>query len=299
MSCGPATHHRRQRTIRRTVQTCGIGFLTGADVTIRFLPAPPNHGVRFQRIDCRGSEPIPALIDFAVPRQRRTAIEHQGVVVEMTEHVLAALAGLHIDNCLVQIDAPEPPGGDGSALLFVQALLKADIEEQDALRPCLAVRHQIIASAEDGSADVTARPLSRPSLVIGYRLDYGPASPIPPQSLSVEITPETFLEKLAFARTFILETEIAQLRSRGYGSRTTARDLLVFGPAGVIDNSLRAADECVRHKILDCLGDFALLGCDLHGRFDAFRSGHRLNREVMHRLRRTHSEAAIAEPHAA
>jgi len=275
---------RRQRTIRSAVETGGIGFLTGADVSIRFLPAPENHGIVFRRTDCPGSEPIPARIEFTVPRQRRTAIEHRGVAVEMVEHVMAALAGLQIDNCLVELNAPEPPGADGSSLLFVNALLQTDIVAQNAPRPLLVVNHRCRITDDRAGAELIAEPLRRSALAITYHLDYGTRSPIPPQNLTVEITRESFTRELAFARTFILESDVAALRAQGYGLRTTARDLLVYGPEGVIDNRLRAEDECVRHKILDCVGDFALLGCDIHGHFRACRSGHRLNREIVHRL---------------
>lgn len=285
---------RKQRTIARAVETRGVGFLTGADVTIRFLPAAENHGLVFQRVDLAGSAPVPARLEYTVPRERRTAISHQGATIEMTEHVLAALAGLQIDNCLIQINAPEPPGGDGSSQIFVDALMKTDAVEQTAPRPLLTVSHPVRVSAEDAQSEVAVRPLSYRSLAIGYHLDYGSRSPIRPQSLVVQITPETFLAELAFARTFILESEAAALKAQGYGKRTTAKDLLIFGANGPIDNTLRASDECVRHKILDCLGDFALIGCDLHGYFDAFRSGHRLNREAARRLQLTHGESGRA-----
>lgn len=279
---------RSQQSICRPVEVAGIGFLTGADVLLRFLPAPPNHGIAFQRNDCIGSAPIPARIEYTVPRKRRTAIAHQGVTVELTEHVMAALAGLQIDNCLVQLNAPEPPGCDGSCQAFVDALMDAEIVRQGSPRSLLAVEQPAKAAAPDGRSEITARPLMRPALSIAYQLDYGPHSPIPPQALTVEVTPETFLKKLAFSRTFVLESEVAALRAQGYGSRTTARDLLIFGPGGVIDNRLRAPDECARHKILDCIGDFALIGCDLHGHFQACRSGHELNREIIHRVKVAH-----------
>ena len=109
--------------------------------------------------------------------------------------------------------------------------------------------------------------------------------------MTVEITPENFVNQLAYSRTFIPEADVEALRAQGFGSRTTARDLLVFGPEGIIDNELRAVDECARHKILDCLGDFALIGCDLFGHFNAYRSGHWLNREVIRCLKDAHGDA--------
>jgi UDP-3-O-acyl N-acetylglucosamine deacetylase len=284
MSSGWTVKRRPQRTIRRSVSVAGIGYLTCADVQLSFRPAPPHHGVTFQRVDCPDSQPIPATIDYTVPRQRRTAISRDGVTVEMTEHVLAALAGLQIDNCRVELDAAETPGFDGSAQAFVEALLSAEIVPQDADRPVFVVSEPLRVVTDDGSAEIIARPYAKPLLALSYQLDYGPRSPIKPQTLSMEMNPGAFLKGLAFARTFVLEAEVAALRAQGYGSRTTTGDLLVFGPDGVIGNNLRAPDECVRHKMLDCLGDFALLGCDIHGHFEAYRSGHELNREVVRRL---------------
>lgn len=291
--------HRLQRTIGRASELKGVALFSGADVTMRFLPACPGHGIAFRRVDCPGSHSIPARLEYAVPRHRRTAIEHQGVVVELTEHVLAALAGLQIDNCLVQLDAPEPPCCDGSSVAFVDALLQAGIVEQDELRESFTVQSPVSVRDDNGDAEISAKPLSRRTLAITYHLDYGVRSPIVPQTLTVEISPETFLGELAFARTFVLESEIAALRERGYGQRTSTSDLLVFGQNGVIENQLRADDECVRHKILDCLGDFALLGCDLYGHFNAYRSGHHLNREMLRRLKASHSTAAHTRRYAA
>ena len=291
---------RSQRTIRQAVETSGIGFITGADVVIRFVPAPPNHGIAFHRTDCPGSQPIPATIEYAVPRKRRTAISHQGVTIELTEHVMAALAGLQIDNCVVELNACEPPGLDGSSLAFVEALLEAGSVEQPEPRACLAIENAVHVASDNGSAEVSARRISKPGLVIRYRLDYGPGSPIPAQEYCLQITPESFVNELAFARTFVLESEVEALRAQGYGSRTTAKDLLVFSDAGIIDNEMKAADECARHKILDCLGDFALLGCDLHGYFDARRSGHELNRDMVRAIQRSNdSKLSTSSRHVA
>jgi UDP-3-O-[3-hydroxymyristoyl] N-acetylglucosamine deacetylase len=277
-------HGRLQRTIRHSVETAGIGFFSGRDVTIRFVPAGPDHGIVFRRLDRPEAPPIPARIEFAVHRERRTAIERGGTAVEMIEHVMAALAGLRVDNCLIELDGPEPPGFDGSAMRLAELLLSAEIVEQSAMRSVIDVGGAVFAGDPKDDSEITYRPVARSGLAITYHLDYGRRSPIPPQERSVEITPESFVHEIAFARTFLLESEATALRAAGYGARITPRDLLVFGASGPIETQLRAPDECARHKILDCLGDFALLGCDIHGHFSAYRSGHHLNREMVRKL---------------
>jgi UDP-3-O-acyl N-acetylglucosamine deacetylase len=281
---------RSQRTIERATSVAGIGFLTGADITLRFLPASPGHGIAFQRTDRLFAPPIPALVSYAVPRARRTAIARCGVAVEMIEHVMAALAGLQIDNCLVELSGPEPPGCDGSSLLFAERLLDAGIVEQGVPRERLELCHTVCVTGETDEQSVRGGPAPDGRLHVSYMLDYGPNSPIGRQLCRIVVSPETFLSEIAFARTFLLEHEAQALRAQGYGKRTTARDLLIFGPEGPIDNSLRAPDECARHKILDCIGDLALAGCDLAGLVEAHRSGHLLNAEFVRRAKLAHAE---------
>jgi UDP-3-O-acyl N-acetylglucosamine deacetylase len=283
---------RSQRTIAHSAELSGVGFFTGADVSVRFLPANEDTGIAFLRTDISGAEPIPASIEYAVPRFRRTAIERRGVSVELIEHVMAALAGLRIDNCLVEINAPEPPGLDGSCLAFAEALWDAGIVEQSAPRQTLTVSEEGVVRSEHGADEIVVGPSATGGgLTVGYQLDYGDDSFIPQQSFSITLTPENFLREVAFARTFILEGEVKYLQSQGYGLRTTAKDLLIFGPQGVIDNSLRTDDECARHKVLDCLGDLALIGCDVVGEVRAFRSGHRLNAELVRHLKQIDNQA--------
>lgn len=287
---------RSQRTLRQAVETQGVGLFTGTDARLRFVPAPADHGIAFQRIDVAGSAPIPARIEYVASIQRRTAIARDGVQVEMIEHVMAALAGLQIDNCLIEIDGPEVPGFDGSCRDVCGLLLAAGIVEQDRPREVISLLMPVQVSADDGDIDVVARPMNYNGLAITYQLDYGDRSPIPPQNLTVEITPEAFVRDIAFARTFVLDTEVAALQAAGYGRRVTHQDLLVFDANGhVIGNQLRAADEAVRHKILDCLGDFALIGTDLCGYFNAYRSGHRHNHDLVRRILLTHQNSQCCE----
>jgi UDP-3-O-acyl N-acetylglucosamine deacetylase len=273
--------YRSQRTIRRPAEVRGVGFLTGATVRLRFLPAAPCSGIVFVRTDLRPRLQIPAHIGQVTGTQRRTTLGHPPGQVGLVEHVLAALAGLRIDNCVVELNAPEPPGLDGSAQEFVTALIAAGIERQPATRPVWRVDAPVVLHT--GAATLGLHP-GDDGLCLSYFLDYGHWSPIGRQVHTQRITPGGFLSEIACCRTFILESEVEQLRRQGLGARTTTTDLLVFGPRGPIDNRLRFANEPARHKLLDLIGDLALLGADLCGHVVAYRSGHPLNIELVRRL---------------
>ena len=246
---------------------------------LEFRPAEVDTGVIFVRRDLAGSPRIPAQVCNRVETPRRTTLRLGDACVEMVEHVMAALAGLQIDNCEVWTDEPEMPGCDGSCQAVVSALDGAGVVQQQAPRPLWIVR-EMLRLGNERSWIEAAPPTSRSS-TIEYRLDYGADGPIGPQTLGVDISPDTFRHELAPSRTFVLESEANAMLAEGVGRRTTCRDLLVFGEDGPIDNQLRFEDECVRHKILDMVGDLALAGVDLLGRFTAYRSGHRLNSELV------------------
>jgi UDP-3-O-acyl N-acetylglucosamine deacetylase len=263
----------------------GVGFLTGATVRLRFVPAPPSSGVVFVRTDLRPRLHLPAHIDNVTGTQRRTTLGHPPGQVGLVEHVLAALAGLRIDNCQVELNAPEPPGLDGSAREFVSALLDAGICRQGARRAVFGVERPIVLNSR--GATLAIHPPGSPgsstcaNLYLSYILDYGLRSPIARQLHTQAITPGSFAQDLAACRTFILQEEADELRRQGLGTRTTAADLIVFGPRGPVDNTLRYANEPARHKVLDLVGDLSLLGADLCGHVVAYRSGHPLNVELV------------------
>jgi UDP-3-O-acyl N-acetylglucosamine deacetylase len=269
---------RNQRTIAATASVEGFGFLSGRNVRVECRPAPADAGIVFVRHDLDPPVRLAARVEHRQETPRRTTLALGGARVEMVEHVMAALAGMQIDNCEVWINQPELPGLDGSALRFVEVLEAVGIVELPAPRPCLVVRK--ITRLGDADCWIEARPAPRGGLTLSYQLDYGYHSPIPRQSVCLETDPAMFREQMASSRTFMLQHEADTLIAQGWGSRVTPRDLLVFGPGGPIDNVLRFPDECARHKALDMLGDLALCGCDLAGHIVAHRSGHRLNAEL-------------------
>lgn len=283
---------RFQQTLARPAAVTGVGFLTGADITVRFLPAPADHGITFTRTDLADSFAIPALAEFTAPRSRRTALEHRGVSIELIEHAMAALAGLQIDNCRVELNGPEVPGCDGSSRPFVDVLYDAGLVKLDKTRTVHVIDCPLALETTESVVSMRALQTQSPGLRITYDLDYGPDSHIPAQSLTLNIDPESFLHEIAFARTFILEAEVQAFLAQGMGKGLSFQDLLIYGPQGVIGNKLRAPDECVRHKILDCVGDLGLLGCDLSGHIVCSRTGHRHNVELVQAIKRQRNAKA-------
>lgn len=292
---GPLIYLRPQQTIRESVVVEGFGYWSGQDARVEFRPAAPDTGIVFVRRDLATPCRIPAGIQRRIETPRRTTLALGSVAVEMVEHVLAALAGLRVDNCEVWVDRRELPGCDGSSQQFVAALLHAGVVQQAAQRARLVVTD--ITRVGDGEAWVEARPGPQDTLSVKYRLDYSECPAIGRQSFELNVTPQSFQTELAAARTFLLKQEADWLQQRGLGARVTYQDVLVIDDDGPIDNQLRFPDECVRHKTLDIVGDLALAGCDIVGRIVAQRSGHRLNAElvqallaegqIVHSLRRT------------
>jgi UDP-3-O-acyl N-acetylglucosamine deacetylase len=273
---------RNQQTIAGPVTVEGFGYWSGNDVRLEFHPAPAGAGVVFVRRDLAGCPRIPARVAYRVEAPRRTCLQAGDAAVDMVEHVMAALGGLQIDNCEVWVDGREMPGCDGSSRPFVAALDSAGRVIQDAPRPQHVVRRPIRLGTDEIWFE--ALPPLRDETLLEYSLDYGAEGPIGRQQFQIVLTPESFRAELAPCRTFMLKAEADQLLEQGLGGRTTCRDLLVFDRDGPIDNPLRFDDECVRHKLLDMVGDLTLSACRLVGRFRAHRSGHRLNAELVRAL---------------
>jgi UDP-3-O-acyl N-acetylglucosamine deacetylase len=285
--------YRAQRTISAPAEVTGTGFLTGATVRLRFLPAGPHTGILFQRSDLRHTPRIAASIDNVTGTDRRTTLGHPPAQVSLVEHVLAALSGLRIDNCVIDVNAPEPPGLDGSCRGFVKVLHEAGICTQAARRPIWVIDHPVLVG--QGNVSLAIHPPPGDDLTVSYFLDYGLNSPIVRQLWTGPITPMSFAQELAGCRTFLLEAEAYALRQQGLGSRITPADLLVFGPEGPIDNQLRYANEPARHKALDIVGDLSLLGMDLVGHVTAVRSGHPHNAALVRALQRQLRTACCSE----
>lgn len=272
---------RKQATLAREVSVNGFGFWSGRDIQVTFRPAAAGAGVTFVRTDLPGRPRIPAIIQNRINGPRRTTLVANGAAVEMVEHVLAALAGVQIDNCEILVDRAEMPGCDGSSADFVHALDQGGRVIQDRDRQQVRVQQSIRVG--DEFTWIQADPVAHDQLELEYQLNY-PCPAIGAQAYQARLTPELFRQQIAPARTFVLRHEAEQLQEQGLGCRVSYQDVLVFDDHGPIDNSLRYADECARHKMLDMIGDFSLSGADLVGRFTASRSGHRLNSQMVFAL---------------
>jgi UDP-3-O-acyl N-acetylglucosamine deacetylase len=281
--------YRRQRTLAADAVVEGVGFVTGARVRVRFRSAPADTGLVFRRTDRPGAPPVPALAAFVTDTRRRTTLGPPDRGVTLVEHLLATLCGLRIDNCVIELDGPEPPGLDGSAAGYVAAVAGAGAALQVGRRPVWGVSSPVVVSA--GGATIGLHPAEGPGLRASYLLDYGAFGPIHRQTFTLDVRPAEFAREVAGCRTFVTRAEAEELRAQGIGRHLTAANLLVFGERGPIDNRLRFADEPARHKVLDLIGDLALCGFDLAGHVVAYRSGHGLNVELARRL-----AALAAEP---
>jgi UDP-3-O-acyl N-acetylglucosamine deacetylase len=287
---------RPQRTVAQVSTVAGFGYWSGEDVQVEFHPAPADAGIVFV-FSPPNRQPIelPVGLDLRLDVARRTVLARDGVQVEMIEHVLAALSGVEVDNCRVVVTASEMPGCDGSSLAFVEALDNAGYVEQSSWVFPLVVRHAVRVELDDTT--IEAYPSAAGLMSVEYYLDYGNGNSIGRQNFAIEVTPDSFRSDLAPARTFVLQHEADAFKSQGKGTRVTPNDLLIFGPSGPVENRLRFADECVRHKTLDVVGDMALAGRPIIGHIVAHKSGHRLNARLVERL--LADEAASGRRHCA
>lgn len=271
-----------QKTINGEARVAGRGLFGGKEAKVVFRPAPADTGVVFVRTDVPEAVRIPAVAPNLAERSRRTSIKKGPVSVETVEHCLAAINALEIDNVVVEVNGSELPAPDCSSIEYVKALKRAGVVEQQVSRKEFVITEPISITA--GDASIYALPYADDGLNITYDLDYGGHTGIDRQILSYRLTPESFEKNLAPARTFLLEVEAKQFQARGMGTHVGPRDLLVINSDGPIKNSYRFPNECVRHKVVDLIGDLALVGRAVKGRIVAYKSGHTLNQRLVRKL---------------
>ncbi len=286
----------KQHTLAGPVEVTGKGLLLGEEATATILPAPPNHGIVFERVDISPPVQIPALVGHLARRARRTTLKMGETSIETIEHCMSALAGLRVDNALIQLDGPELPCGDGSAAPFVEPMLQVGLVAQDAPRRVHRITEPLFV--QEGDAMLSVFPTETAELRVVFDLDYGENTHrIKRQLQSFAANNGDYEHELAHARTYSLKEEAQALWDRGMCRHLTPKDVLVIGDDGPIDNAYRYDNEPVRHKILDLLGDLYLVGCDVHGAFVAYKSGHELNRrmclKIVQQMEAAHRQDAL------
>lgn len=271
---------RQQQSIGRSVTCSGIGLHTGQPVTLTLRPAPPGTGIVFVQHDANGSVSLSASIRNLVPTELCTGLSVGGRYVKTVEHVLAALVGLEIDNVYVDLDGGEVPVMDGSAAPFVRLIKAAGIMQQGQPRPFLKILQPV--EVADGDRRVVIEPSATPRITYSIEYDH---PLIQRQRYVYEWSVTAFEQDIAQARTFGFLREVEQLWSKGLGRGGSLDNTIVLSERGILNESgLRFHDEFVRHKVLDLIGDLALLGTPFIGHLTADRSGHALHTKLVEKI---------------
>ncbi len=274
----------KQTTIAKIIKTGGIGLHTGVEVNLTLKPAPENTGYIFVRTDLDDFE-IPASVEYISHCSYATTLLRKGVLLSTCEHLLAALRGAGVDNCFIELDNIEIPIMDGSSENFIELIEKTGIIAQNAPRHFLQIRKKV--EFEQGDRQMSIEPAD------GYEIDCLIDFPHPfikRQTFNFTLSDNSFGREIASARTFGFTTEIEMLRKANLALGGSLDNAIVLTPDGMLnEHPLRFKNEFVRHKILDIIGDFALLGMPIRGKITAEKSGHSVHASLMSKLLKTES----------
>lgn len=272
----------RQRTLRNAIQATGIGLHTGDKVYLNLCPAPINTGIVFRRTDLDPVVEIPARAENVVETTLSTTLCANGEKVSTVEHLMAAMAGLGIDNAYVDVSASEVPIMDGSAGPFVFLIQSAGIEEQAVAKKFIRIKRPLVV--EDGDKRASFLPFD--GFKVSFTIDFDhPVFRDRSPHAEIDFSTSSFVKQVSRARTFGFMHEIEYLRSRGLARGGSVDNAIVVDEYRILNqDGLRYDDEFVRHKILDAIGDLYLMGYSLIGEFRAYKSGHALNNAVVRSL---------------
>ena len=272
----------KQRTLSNSVRASGVGLHSGEKVNMTLRPAAKDTGIIFRRLDIEPIQQIPARAESVIDTMLGTTIAKKNASVMTVEHILAAFAGLGIDNALIDLDGPEVPIMDGSSASFIFLIESAGIEEQNASKKFLRIKKNI--RVEDGEKFAEFKPYN--GYRISFEIDFDhPMIKSKLTKLSVDFSTLTFLKEISRARTFGFLKEIETLRSKNLALGGSLDNAIVFDDYRILNqDGLRYEDELVRHKILDVVGDLYLMGHILVGEFNGYKSGHELNNKLILKL---------------
>jgi UDP-3-O-[3-hydroxymyristoyl] N-acetylglucosamine deacetylase len=272
----------RQRTLKTLVRATGVGLHTGCKVEMTLRPAQPDTGIVFRRLDVEPPVEFPVSADLVTDTRLCSALERQGVKIATVEHLMSALAGLGVDNVYVDLSGPEVPILDGSAAPFVFLIQSAGLEEQAAPRRYIRVRETVRVEEGDKWAQFSPHDGYR----LTFRIDFEhPVLQRSGQEVSIDLAEQSYVKELSRARTFGFMRDVESLRSAGLARGGTLVNAVVMDEYRVLnEGGLRYADEFVKHKVLDAVGDLYLAGHPIIGAFSAYKSGHGLNNRLLRAL---------------
>lgn len=261
-----------QHTVRKTIHCCGVGLHSGRTVNLSIKPASVNTGIQFRRTDLPASKPIKAHMNKVVDTRLATTIGEGDIKISTTEHLLAAMASYGIDNSEIEIDSAEVPIMDGSAAPFIQMLRNGGRKRQSEYRKILRITKEI--KYQDGDRTVKITPYN--GLKVSGKITFDDTL-IKSQSYCLDLTAERFVQEISRARTFGYVEEVEELWANGLALGGTLENVIAihWNRSSILnEDGLRYADEFIRHKVLDIIGDVALLGCPVQGHIQAYKSGH-------------------------
>jgi UDP-3-O-[3-hydroxymyristoyl] N-acetylglucosamine deacetylase len=286
----------QEQTIRSTADCSGIGLHSGAPVSVRIVPAPPGTGIVFRRTDLDGFE-VEAVSRNVARVSYATSLMKKGVLISTTEHILSAFIGMGIDNAVVELDNLELPILDGSARPFVQMIQKAGIRRQRRPRKYLKIRREL--EMREGNKFIAVYPAD--SYSVSYSINF-PHPLIGKETFQVTLSNGSYLRHIAAARTFGSREDEQAMRNMGLIRGASRENCIVLSRDGLENGPLRFADEFVRHKVLDLVGDLALLGKQILGNVVADRAGHAMHTALVSRILRDKTlweEVSVSEVEAA
>ncbi len=272
----------KQRTLKTRIRTTGVGLHTGCKVEIELRPAAPNTGIVFRRLDVEPPVDIPVSPQHVTDTRLCSALERDGVKIATVEHLMSALAGLGVDNLYIDLMGPEVPILDGSAAPFVFLLQSAGLEEQDAPRRYLRVKRNVRVEEGDKWAQLSPYEGFR----LSFRIDFDhPVLQRSAQEYAIDLTEQSYVREVSRARTFGFMRDVEELRRAGLARGGTLDNAVVMDDYRVLnEGGLRYADEFVKHKVLDAVGDLYMAGHPILGAFSAYKSGHGLNNKLLRAL---------------
>ena len=272
----------KQRTLRNPIKAEGIGLHSGQNITMELIPAEINSGIRFIRTDIDESILIPAIAENVGDTSLSTALIMDGIKISTIEHLMSAIAGLGVDNCIIKVDGPEVPIMDGSSSPFVFLMQAAGLQEQEALKHFIKVKKEITVSRDDAYA--TIKPFDGFKVSFKVNFDHPVHQKLPAESI-IDFSSTSFVKEVCRARTFGAMKDKELLQSKNLALGASVSNAIVFSEDDIMnEEGLRFNDEIVKHKMLDAIGDLYLLGGNLIGEFSGYKSGHALNNQLLRKI---------------